>query len=457
MRTLLLSSVAAVLPAVDVAFIAPRTVVTDTEFLGVPNAVGAGARAQGMGYAFSAVADDATANTWNPGGMSQLERPELAVSLALRRKDSGDDASLDGSIDHASFVFPFHLGVQQTLGVAWQRQYDFDQDLSLRRFDAAGSEVVRLFTDQDREWSRSGSFSTLSFSYAVEPLYGLGLGVTLNLWDHDITGMSKTEFRDRINTSVLTVTNLPGIGRAESITLQTVETAIDREVTSGASWVIGAHYTPLPQWRFSGTVRLPYTLKTEVRQRRQALNITPADPARNGYDDRGESRIESRIEFPLQATGGVAFQPNDENTLTLEATWTRWSRFIIEEPNISRSGIQSSLNPDVVDDTWTIRAGYERIFIRPRAVFALRGGAYFEQLPGTAPAPDLNRQNEIMSVTDKYWGITLGGGLFLRRHLVDLGVELRHGDGVGSGTLVAPTETIDTWDLLAKVNYTFHF
>jgi hypothetical protein len=62
-----------------------------------------------------------------------------------------------------------------------------------------------------------------------------------------------------------------------------------------------------------------------------------------------------------------------------------------------------------------------------------------------------------MSVTDKYWGITLGGGLFLRRHLVDLGVELRHGDGVGSGTLVAPTETIDTWDLLAKVNYTFHF
>jgi len=44
-----------------------------------PNTVGSGARALGMGRAFIAVADDATAASWNPGGLTQLERPEISL------------------------------------------------------------------------------------------------------------------------------------------------------------------------------------------------------------------------------------------------------------------------------------------------------------------------------------------------------------------------------------------
>jgi hypothetical protein len=43
------------------------------------NPVGSGARALGMGGAFIAVADDATAASWNPGGLIQLETPEVSV------------------------------------------------------------------------------------------------------------------------------------------------------------------------------------------------------------------------------------------------------------------------------------------------------------------------------------------------------------------------------------------
>jgi len=39
------------------------------------NPVGSGARAIGMGGAFIGVADDATAASWNPGGLIQLENP----------------------------------------------------------------------------------------------------------------------------------------------------------------------------------------------------------------------------------------------------------------------------------------------------------------------------------------------------------------------------------------------
>src|SRR5262245_13558293 len=44
-----------------------------------PSRVGSGARAQGQGLAFIGVADDATAASHNPGGLVQLERPEVSI------------------------------------------------------------------------------------------------------------------------------------------------------------------------------------------------------------------------------------------------------------------------------------------------------------------------------------------------------------------------------------------
>ena len=44
-----------------------------------PSPVGSGARAQGKALAFIGVADDATAASHNPGGLVQLERPEVSI------------------------------------------------------------------------------------------------------------------------------------------------------------------------------------------------------------------------------------------------------------------------------------------------------------------------------------------------------------------------------------------
>jgi hypothetical protein len=87
---------------------------------GSPVPVGAGARALGMGGAFTAIADDATAGTWNPGGMTQLERPEAAISGGYygRRTAYAAGASYDAEtdLDHVSLALPFTAGVPQTSG-----------------------------------------------------------------------------------------------------------------------------------------------------------------------------------------------------------------------------------------------------------------------------------------------------------------------------------------------------
>ena len=52
---------------------------------------GAGARSMGMGKAFVAVADDASATYWNPAGITQVERPEM-TSLASNLYEVGQTA-----------------------------------------------------------------------------------------------------------------------------------------------------------------------------------------------------------------------------------------------------------------------------------------------------------------------------------------------------------------------------
>jgi len=85
-----------------------------------PNPVGSGARALGMGGAFIAIADDATAASWNPGGLIQLETPEISVvgtyfnrtednNLCTNPEASCDQSVSGSSINYLSAAYPFTL------------------------------------------------------------------------------------------------------------------------------------------------------------------------------------------------------------------------------------------------------------------------------------------------------------------------------------------------------------
>ena len=84
-----------------------------------PNPVGSGARAMGMG-GLIAIADDATAASWNPAGLIQLEKPELSIvgSYLSRRMVFSSDfhpeisntARVDDkNINYFSATYPFQI------------------------------------------------------------------------------------------------------------------------------------------------------------------------------------------------------------------------------------------------------------------------------------------------------------------------------------------------------------
>ncbi len=64
--------------------------------------IGSGSRAMGMGGAFIAVADDATAASWNPAGLAVLEKPE--ASVVWKAGDRGTE-SLGRSVFHNQYAY----------------------------------------------------------------------------------------------------------------------------------------------------------------------------------------------------------------------------------------------------------------------------------------------------------------------------------------------------------------
>ncbi|HCC48672.1 MAG TPA: hypothetical protein DEQ38_11245 [Elusimicrobia bacterium] len=81
--------------------------------------LGFGARAPGMGDAFTAVADDISSVYYNPAGLSSLERPKALASHALFHTGLSDGSNLGLSV--GALAVPLSGGRNGTLGLAWQQ------------------------------------------------------------------------------------------------------------------------------------------------------------------------------------------------------------------------------------------------------------------------------------------------------------------------------------------------
>lgn len=149
------------------------------------NLTGQGARSLGMGGAFIGICDDATAISWNPAGLAQLDRPEVSAVLKMEthkqaydpkswtvRGTSYDLSKYSKSNTHfvANFmsgVFPLKVAQRNlSFALAYQQQLDFygyDSD-----------------STYEGEWT--GGAYTISPGLAYQILPQLALGAAVNIW-----------------------------------------------------------------------------------------------------------------------------------------------------------------------------------------------------------------------------------------------------------------------------------
>ena len=145
------------------------------------NITGAGARAAGFAGAFIGIADDATAIGWNPGGLTQLYRPE--VSLVTRFVgESLDDEYYEEkftqnhfALNFGSAAYPFMDG-KFVVAAAYQQQLD-------------------MFSDWTDGESDTGGAYTISTGAAYQVMPIVSIGLSTNIW------MGKWESEDDYGSS----------------------------------------------------------------------------------------------------------------------------------------------------------------------------------------------------------------------------------------------------------------
>ena len=392
-----------------------------------PNPVGSGARALGQGNAFIAVADDATAASWNPAGLTQLQRPEFSIAYEfIDRRDKtnlnskvSDSLNVD-EINYASFVLPFNSKRRVVFSLNYLRLYRFDKELELpfSFTKVEDDDSLTTFTgiyDFDQE----GSFSVVAPSLAVAVSAKLSLGITFNLWSDSLTGASS------LKKSEITTVSLANSDGSQFNFSPLVE--INRfEVEEGNSVVFGGMVRFGRSWTVAGVIKPPYDLN--LKQER----VTTSTIKRN-----------SELEFPWIIGLGAAWRPSDEFTFSADVTWTDWSEYIFKENGISTNPITGG--SEELDDTFTLRIGCEYIFVFDDILLPIQGGAGYD------PAPAVNK-------VDEFYTINFGIGVqFLERFNIDLAYEFRWGNNVGSDALRSfnTSQDIQRHRLLASSIYYF--
>jgi len=128
---------------------------------------GSGARAWGMGGAFLARADDATAASWNPAGLSYLRLPEVSSSAcgtsfhraADEHRQQAPERPLRGqTVDFGALTWP--VAIKEARGavqLSYQRAISFDGTRTARELDP-GNYALRRSDD----FTSDGGFDVIA-------------------------------------------------------------------------------------------------------------------------------------------------------------------------------------------------------------------------------------------------------------------------------------------------------
>lgn len=390
----------------------------DLDFGRLSLAVGSGARALGMGGAFLARPDDATAASWNPAGLSYLRAPELSLVGSYSTQDSETVLNSLHRLEHTTGRAPEFISVSvpvslgSTAGsvqLSYQRVIPYSADRTTDEEDNAGATPFRKFVV-----STSGGFDVLALSTGLKLTPNLRLGVSINRWFNGFT-----QHRERLETLRDTV--------------QDGDFSI-----SGWSANAGLIVHPHP------SVNLGVVAKTStdlaVHLTRSRTDIIPVPDQADAVTQNAFSSDVVRLKLPGAVGFGASWRISSLLTVSGDYTVTFWSGshiqnyFFLPATPESAAVAPSPIVfpqlpfPDVFgeeqSDTQELRLGIEYVLIVGRVKLPLRAGyvrekQYLLLSDGSEPILD---------------GVTAGAGLLLGPVLVDAAYVYQWG-GFGPGEI----------------------
>ncbi|MEA2013698.1 MAG: outer membrane protein transport protein [Thermodesulfobacteriota bacterium] len=392
-----------------------------------PNPVGSGARALGMGGAFIAIADDATAASWNPGGLIQLDvdKPEISFvgDYIYRTEDnsfgSHPEASRSESIDdynlnYLSAAYPFEAGARNMIvSLNYQHLYDFNRDWNFNFNYSNPVYTAPVQVDYEQE----GNLYALGLAYCVEVHPDFSAGITLNYWG-DFLYENKWEQNYLLKRSMI-IPPPPAVGTLRNSTENKKEEFSFEgwNANLGFLWKIGKN------WRLGGVFKTPFTADIDHKITTETVQTFPTNPALNTHTVTTQS-YDEELRMPMSYGIGLAYRFSDTFRVSADIYRTHWDDFEFRDAQGNKTSPVSGkdiADSDIDPTTW-FRFGAEYRMEMTSSVISLRGGAFYDPAPAEGSPDD-------------YYGFSFGSGLAYGRYVFDIAYQFRFGDDVGGSSL----------------------
>ncbi len=416
-----------------------------------PNPVGSGARAIGMGGAFIAIADDATAASWNPSGLVQLEKPEMSVAFDYQSRTEDFTSSSNPEIDNSSVVdesninyfsasYPFlFVNKNMVISVNYQRLYDFKRKFDYR-LDIYTPPLIPsappLISEEGRSYNQDGSLGALGLAYAIEVTPKISFGITLNIWTNDL--FWENGWEEKFSNHSKTTFGASSVIEDTYISDKYAGfTGVNANI--GALWDINKYIT------IGAVFKTPFTASIDHKYTENWAQSDESGNISNSLDRSDSDKIE--LDMPMSYGIGISCRFSDQFTIGFDIYRTAWSQFILTDGDGNKSSAISGQPEDDsdVEDTTQVRLGGEYLIIKPsrNLVIPLRAGLFYDPEPAEGDEK-------------KFYGIALGSGIGYKGLVFDMAYQLRWGKDIDTANLISGSKT-DITQHTVLLSIIYHF
>ena len=328
-----------------------------------------GAKASGMGLAFTALADDPSAVFYNPAGLGWQKHFSVQVGGSVLTKVEGNfeggnpfpGTGFGTEEQHqTSYLLPTMYAVAPlTSNVNFGLGINAPYGLGFRWDDA--EQFSGRFIAQNAVIQTADVNPVVSFQFA--PFFALAVGA-----DYRLSKVSLERNRAAINPFTQSVVDVAHI-------------KLDSELQDNTGWGWNAGVL----FKFADTVSLGVSYRSKIEVDYEGTGKFTQRPTGNAAFDagvaaqlpQGDQDVNVTIEFPSTVNLGAAIHLPADFTLTLDADWTEWSSFDELLIDFENAAIPDLDRQTLWEDSWAYRAGLQKRF----GDFAVRAGYYFDESP----------------------------------------------------------------------------
>jgi long-chain fatty acid transport protein len=360
-----------------------------------------GARAMGMGLAFTAIADDPSAIFFNPAGLGWQKHFEVEIGSSFLSKVKGDfvgenpypGAGRTEDEHKTTYVLPtlylvapltseinFGLGIFSPYGLGFR--WDNPETFSGR------------FISQNIFVQSVDLNPVLSFQPFPEVAFAVGA--------------------DYRFSKVMLERNQGVINPFSNSIVDVAHVKLNTDLTDnhGWGWNAGILIKPVPQLSIGAAFRSKINVKYDgTATFQQRLTGDPRfDPLVAAQLPQGTHPVTTELEFPATVNLGAAVVLPGAFTVSGEADWTKWTSFRTLDvlfPDLTGRDLHRTVD---WHNSWAYRVGLEKKF----ANLAVRAGYYRDKTP-----QPVENAGPILADNDRN-GFTLGLGYNTERWGVDL-------------------------------------